>query len=342
MKCLRRFTSRRIPDCWVNCRKRESRRSPDSPSRRSMINRHLLPGERQSSTSATGRRLRCSRPPTGGTLPTAGAGPLVSAPLRRPLGEAVPAIHRTVAPRLKRDLSVPATLGAGHRIHLSGRAIAPPTTTAATAAFAARRPTRLPAVRTASWLILKATTCVILLIFRAEREFSAALDTRKRTIRIGHLTTSLVSFFLVVERETKGWGTSLQFEDEESIQPSLARLSLTCNHCFECKSWVSLPAPPRPVATSWRWPFRSPMRPDSGGAHASRRGRDGRAVSPEGQVGPKRRSGPAPPEPRSWMPGPPRPGRQRYSPSRPYTTWTCTSTSNSPVSIGVPASCARA
>jgi hypothetical protein len=49
-----------------------------------------------------------------------GTGPLVPAARGRPLGEAVPTVDRAVASGLEWDLGLLATLGANHRVHLTG------------------------------------------------------------------------------------------------------------------------------------------------------------------------------------------------------------------------------
>jgi hypothetical protein len=114
------------------------------------------------------------------------------------LGEALPAIDRAVTSGLKGYLSLLATVGADHRIHLAGAIATTTTTTAASA------PARLPAGGTALGLIGEAAAGVVLLILGREREFGSALDTGQSLVCVRHSTTSFgCLLFLVVECDTK-------------------------------------------------------------------------------------------------------------------------------------------
>jgi hypothetical protein len=141
--------------------------------------------------------------------------PLLAASCRRMLGEAVPAVNRAVTSGLKGHLSLLATVGADHRIHLAG-AIATATTTTTTAA---PTPARLPAGGTALGLVGEAAAGMVLLILGRERELGSTLNAGQGLVCIGHSTTSFGSLlFLVVECETKQ-EYSLQFEDREDFLP---------------------------------------------------------------------------------------------------------------------------
>jgi hypothetical protein len=122
--------------------------------------------------------------------------PLPAASCRRPLGEALPAIDGAVTSGLKGYLSLLATVGADHRIHLAGAT--------ATAPVAASTPASLPAAGTALGLIGEAAAGVVLLILGREREFGSALDAGQSLVCVRHSTTSFgCLLFLVVECDTK-------------------------------------------------------------------------------------------------------------------------------------------
>ena len=151
--------------------------------------------------------IQLSQPRLIPPLPPATAAASAVATARSALLEAVPAVHRPVAPRLERHFRLLAAVCARGRVHLPGprrvRAPASGVAAAASARVAAGGLARAPAIRTALRLVRESAARVEFLVIRGERERRSAVNAGQLLVGVWHPTTSCERF-LVVRAERCG------------------------------------------------------------------------------------------------------------------------------------------